>query len=265
MGLAPLHTWLPDAHSEAPSAASALLSGALLNLAFLGILRAQQALEAAGLGDFGRELLVGFGLFSIAVAAGFLLIQRDFKRLLAYSSVEHMGILALAVGIGKTAIYGGMLHAVNHSLTKGMLFLVAGNVYAAYGSKEIASVRGVQRALPVSGILWLAGFVLIAGVPPSGLFVSEFVVVRSALELGHPWIAALTLALLGAAFVGMASAFLTMGSNEPTRVARRREPLVSVLPPAALGAAVCVLGVFMPPPLERALLDAARALGGFGG
>src|SRR5512140_3321689 len=123
MGIAPLHTWLPDAHSEAPSVASALLSGALLNCAFLGILRIQQVCVAAGEGAFGRQLLVVFGVFSMAVAAVFIVGQTDYKRLLAYSSVEHVGILALGVGIGGGAAFGALLHAVGHSLVKAMLFL----------------------------------------------------------------------------------------------------------------------------------------------
>ena len=132
MGLAPLHTWLPDAHSEAPSVVSALLSGALLNCAFLTILRVHSLLSAAKLASFSSDLLVLFGLISMAVAAVFILGQSDFKRMLAYSSVEHMGILSLGIGIGGVATFGAMLHTVNHSLTKAMLFLAAGNILALY-------------------------------------------------------------------------------------------------------------------------------------
>src|SRR5229473_6299438 len=158
MGLAPLHTWLPDAHSEAPSVVSALLSGALLNCALLGIVRVQQVCAAAGQAAFGQGLLVGFGLLSMAVATVFILGQSDYKRMLAYSSVEHMGILALAIGLGGAATFGAMLHAVNHSLTKAALFLVAGNILAAYGTKSTTEVSGVIRVLPASGLLWIAGF-----------------------------------------------------------------------------------------------------------
>src|SRR5262249_10803741 len=136
MGLAPLHAWLPDAHSEAPSVVSALLSGALLNCALLGIIRIQQVCVAAGDGAFGRELLVGFGLLSMAVAAIFIPGQSDYKRMLAYSSVEHMGILTLGIGLGGAGTFGGVLHTLNHSVTKAMLFMVAGNVLAAYRSKS---------------------------------------------------------------------------------------------------------------------------------
>ncbi len=145
MGLAPLHTWLPDAHSEAPSMVSALLSGALLNCAFLGLFRILQVCAAAGVAAFAQDLLIGFGLLSMLVAAVFLQGQTDYKRLLAYSSVEHMGILALGVGLGGSGIFGALLHAVNHSCTKALLFLVAGNILTVYHTKSTADVRGVLR------------------------------------------------------------------------------------------------------------------------
>jgi hydrogenase-4 component F len=261
MGLAPLHNWLPDAHSESPSPVSALLSGALLNCAFLGILRALQVCEAAGIGDSSRELLVVFGLISVAVAGVFILRQADFKRMLAYSSVEHMGILALGVGLGGAAVFGAMLHAVNHSLTKAMLFLVAGNILTAYRSKSTREVRGVMRALPVSGALWMAGFLAITGSPPFGPFMSEFTIFRAAIDQGHPVTAVIYLALLALVFVGMAGAVLRMSHGKAT-VATTRESWTSIAPPAVLGACVLVLGLCIPGPLHRLLTEAARALGG---
>ncbi len=138
MGLAPLHTWLPDAHSESPSVVSTLLSGALLNCAFLGILRIHQVCLAAGLGGFSSSHFVVFGLISMGVAAVFILGQNDFKRLLAYSSVEHMGILALGTGLGQAGMFGSLLHAVNHSLAKAMLFFVAGNIFI-FGKLNISN------------------------------------------------------------------------------------------------------------------------------
>ncbi|HAH06837.1 MAG TPA: NADH dehydrogenase FAD-containing subunit, partial [Elusimicrobia bacterium] len=183
MGLAPLHTWLPDAHSEAPSVVSALLSGALLNCAFLALLRVHAVLAAAGLAEFSGNLLAGFGLLSMAVAAVFLLGQADFKRLLAYSSVEHMGILAFGAGLG-VAGPAAMLHAVNHSAVKAALFLTAGNLIAAGHSKSTTEMRGLLRALPVSGMLWLAGFLAITGSPPFGPFLSELWILQGALAAG---------------------------------------------------------------------------------
>jgi hydrogenase-4 component F len=297
LGLAPMHTWLPDAHSESPSVISALLSGALLNCAFLAILRIQQVCVAAGQGPFGQNLLLGFGLFSMSIAAVFILRQKDFKRMLAYSSVEHMGILALAVGLGGAASFGAMLHAVNHSLTKGMLFLVAGNILAAYKTKSTTEVRGVVRALPVSGVLWVAGFLSITGSPPFGLFLSELVILKSALDQGHLVVAVSYLGLLGIIFVGMATTVLGMYQGvpavQPAGIAfstaentglgfsskkqrkgialhaagddfpgSHAESWLAVVPPMALGVAVLVLGLYIPPMLRELLLSAAGAISG---
>lgn len=261
MGLAPLHTWLPDAHSEAPSVVSALLSGALLNCAFLGILRVQQVCMAAGQAAFGQELLVGFGLLSMAVAAVFIVGQADYKRMLAYSSVEHMGILALGVGLGGAATFGALLHAVNHSLTKAMLFLVAGNVLAVYQSKSTRDVRGVLRVLPVSGVLWVAGFFAITGSPPFGPFLSELTILKAALDQGRGVVAVAYLVFLAMIFVGMMTIVLRMAQGLATGRTQEREPMLAIIPPAALGVLVLVLGLYIPPAVQHLLEEAARALG----
>jgi hydrogenase-4 component F len=264
MGLAPLHTWLPDAHSEAPSVVSALLSGALLNCAFLAIFRVHALLVAAGLGSFSRELLVLFGLFSMLVAALFILGQADYKRMLAYSSVEHMGILALGVGLGGLATYGALLHAVNHSLTKGMLFLAAGNLLACYRTKSTAATRGVFTRLPITGLLWLAGFLAITGSPPFGPFLSELTVLKGILDAGSTALAVGYLAALALAFIGMATIVLEMLYARPDNASEPRasEPLWSLVPPAVLGAAVLMLGVWVPPQLATLLHTAAGLVGG---
>jgi len=263
MGLAPMHTWLPDAHSEAPSVVSALLSGALLNCAFLGLLRALQVLGAAGLGAWGGGTLVLLGLVSMAVAGVFILGQRDYKRMLAYSSVEHMGILAVGVGLGGAATFGALLHAVNHSLAKAALFLAAGNILAAYRSKSTREVRGVVRALPITGALWIAGFLAITGSPPFGPFLSELVIVKASFDLGRGGVGALFLALLALAFVGMATSVLRMAQGEPSERVQRdrgRELWLAVGPPIALSLCVLALGIHVPRPLDTLLHGAARAL-----
>lgn len=266
MGLAPLHTWLPDAHSESPSVVSALLSGALLNCAFLSILRAYQVLAAAGGAAFGQDLLVLLGLVSMGVAAIFVVGQQDYKRMLAYSSVEHVGILALGVGLGGIGTFGAMLHAVNHSLTKAMLFLVAGNILTAYGTKCCRDIRGALRALPASAVLWLAGFLAITGSPPFGPFLSEFTVLKAALDQGHTVVGVLYLVFLGVIFVGMAGVFLRMAQGSaalPATGRPARETVLSVLPPTALGIVVLSLGIWIPAPLLDLLHRAAKALGDF--
>lgn len=277
MGLAPLHTWLPDAHSEAPSVVSALLSGALLNCAFLAILRVHTLLSAAGEAPFSSSLLVLFGLVSMGVAAVFLLGQADYKRMLAYSSVEHMGILALGMGVGGAAAFGAMFHAVNHSLTKAMLFLAAGNILALYHTKSTFRVRGLLRTLPTTGVLWLVGFVAIVGSPPFGPFLSELTILKGCLDAGRPVVAALYLLALAIAFVGMATIFLRMAYGSPPAslaasaanasvagdapLVARREPFWSIAPVMALGLAVLAIGVYVPPRLTDLLHQAAALLG----
>ncbi len=263
MGLAPFHTWLPDAHSEAPSVVSALLSGALLNCAFLGILRAEQVCVAAGLHVFAQNLLLVLGLFSMAVAAAFIVGQADYKRMLAYSSVEHMGILALGVGVGGMATFGAMLHVVNHSLTKAALFLVAGNILAVYRSKNSAEIRGILRTVPASGVLWMAGFLAIAGSPPFGPFLSELTILKATLDQGRGLVAILYLGTLAIIFAAMAKVVLEMVQGLPRKAMNppvRRSPLL-FLAPAALCVGVALLGVYVPPILAELLKSAAREIG----
>ncbi|MFA5865143.1 MAG: proton-conducting transporter membrane subunit [Phycisphaerae bacterium] len=265
MGLAPLHTWLPDAHSESPSVVSALLSGALLNCAFLGILRAQQVCAAAGQDLFGQNLLILFGLFSIGWAAVFILGQIDYKRMLAYSSVEHMGILALGVGLGGAGTFGAMLHAVNHSLTKAMLFFVAGNILAVYKTKTASDVRGVLRVIPISGVLWIAGFLAITGLPPFGIFLSEFTIVKAMLDQGRTWIAVALLSLLSLIFVGMSSTVLKMAQGRPSDGVSgpaKGEAYLAIIPPAVFCVLILMLGLYIPPAVSSVLHEVARGLGG---
>mgnify|MGYP000851699069 CR=1 FL=1 len=264
MGLAPLHTWLPDAHSEAPSPVSALLSGALLNCAFLSILRVHQVCLPCGIGDFSRDLFTLFGLVSMGLAGIFILHQPEYKRMLAYSSVEHMGILSLGVGLGAAGAYGSMLHALNHSLVKAMLFMAAGNILWMYRTKTTSAIRGILRRNPTAGALWLGGFIAIAGSPPFGTFLSEFIVLRTLLDQSR-WLAAAiyTLSLL-TAFVGMASIMLRMalGDPNPTETREKLDPLC-IAPPLILGFLALGLGVFIPRDLHLTLIQAAQAIGGF--
>jgi hydrogenase-4 component F len=270
MGLAPLHTWLPDAHSEAPSLVSALMSGSLLNCAFLGILRNHQICAAAGFGEFSGELLVVFGLLSMAVAAVFILGQTDFKRMLAYSSVEHMGILALAVGCG--AGYAMGLHAIGHSLVKGSLFLTSGILLAAYKTKNVTKISGLLRDYPVTGLLWLVGFLAIVGAPPFSLFMSEFLVAKALIDGNRPFAATAFLVLLGVILIGMASSVLPMlhgsgngdhdGHGEAPRspAPSYRPPLPMIVPPIVLVLLVLALGLWLPPDVGEVLRSAASDL-----
>ena len=247
MGLVPMHTWLPDAHSEAPSPVSALLS----------------ICAAAGLGDFSGGLLVAFGLATVAVAAAFLANAADYKRMLAYSSIEHMGLLALGAGLGGAALYGALLHAVNHSAVKAGLFLLAGNFLAAYRTKTIARVAGGIRRLPASGLLWLAGLFAIAGTPPFGTFASEFTILKEAFAPGRTAIGVAVLAALAIAFAGMSKAFLGMAlGRAPDDAPAEREAAATVWPALALLATSLLLGFWIPSGLQAGLAHAARLLGG---
>ena len=264
MGLAPMHTWLPDAHSEAPALVSALLSGAVLNCAFLALLRVIPITESAGVGAFSRELLLLLGLVSMGTAAVFVIGQADYKRMLAYSSVEHMGILSIGVGLGGSGVGGAMLHAVNHSLVKAMLFLVAGNILAAYATKRSSLVRGLLGRQPASGVLWLAGLFAISGMPPFGTFASEWTILKTCVDQGRFVVTAVFLLLLAIVFIGMASAILPMaqgkGEEAPAATTGR---WTSSIPAAVLGALALALGLHIPSAVGHAIRDAASAFGGF--
>jgi hydrogenase-4 component F len=263
MGLAPMHTWKPDTYGEAPSLVSGLMAGALTSCAFLGVARVTQVVMAAGLESFAQPVLIGFGLLSLAVAAVFIIGQRDVKRLLAYSSVEHMGLLVLGLGLGGVGAYGSMLHLVNNGLSKGWMFLVTGNIVLATGSSAAAGNRGLIRTLPVSAALLVLGLFAVTGSPPFGLFMSEFTILRAAINAGHPWIAAVMLLFLGVIFVGMAALVLGMalGEPEPGSVPVRESAWL-VAGPVALAAVVLMLGIYIPGPLHQVLARAAAALGG---
>jgi hydrogenase-4 component F len=220
--------------------------------------------ESAGQAAFCQDLLVWFGLLSMGLAAVFIISQPDYKRLLAYSSVEHMGIVVLGIGLGGAGAAGAILHALNHSITKAMLFLLSGNILATYNSKSSSDVRGLLRVLPVSGGLWFAGFLAITGTPPFGPFLSEFMILKAAFDHGRTGVAVAFLVLLAVAFVGMAATVLrmTQGPAHPAPVRERiRDPLLAVAPPAALGVLVLCLGVYLPPALSSLIAAAASAIG----
>ncbi len=249
MGLAPVHTWLPDAHSEAPSMVSALLSGALLNCAFLGILRGHAICCAAGMEDFSGGLLVLFGLFSMLTAGAFMVRQTDYKRMLAYSSIEHMGIIALGTGAGGLAAAGALLHTVTHSAAKGMLFLAAGNLTAFFHTKKISDVRGMIAATPATGVIWLGGILAITGTPPSGVFISEFIVLKGLLTDSSALVTAVYLFALALVFISMTRHVIPMVYGRPPRDLINRLPAEaswSTAGPAALGLFLLAAGLFIP-------------------
>src|SRR5512136_661467 len=265
MGLAPLHSWKPDAYGEAPGLLGALLAGGITNFAFLSVVRVLQVTRAAGEGAFAADALLALGLLSMALAAVFMAGQRDFKRMLAYSSVEHMGILAVALGLGGAAVTGAFYHVVNNGVSKGVLFLAAGNIPRAYGSKRIDEVRGAARRLPISGPLFLAGFLAVTGTPPFSPFWSEFVILNGALGTGRFVVGGLFLLFLAVIFVGMGATVLKVVQGDDRGAPEQpgfRDGWLTAGPPLLLLAAVLALGLWLPRALSDLFSAAARLVAG---
>jgi hydrogenase-4 component F len=265
VGFFPVHTWLPDAHSEAPTPVSALLSGALLATSFYAILRFYQV-AAGNLGSgFPRDTLLAFGVASLLLAALYVFGQRDIKRLLAYSSVEHMGILAVGVSFGApVALAGVLLHVLAHAAAKGNAFMGAGVFTVKFGSKQISALRGGLDVLPWSGPLFLLAVLALSAMPPSGLFRSEFQIVYGGLDSGHYAAAAVLVVLITVVFFGLTtSATRMLFTLAPARRAlARSEPSAWMVVPMVAGVAVLlILGLHPPGELTGLIARAVTQLG----
>jgi hydrogenase-4 component F len=253
-GLAPMHTWLPDAHSEAPVATSAMMSGVLLAVSLYAIVRWEAVVQASVGSAFTDRLLILLGLLSLGIAALSLVVQRNYKRMLAYSSVEHVGLICLGLALGPLGMFAAMLHLLNHAVAKSMLFLLAGRVLVRYGTTDLARVTGLLRTMPITGRLFAAGMLAIVGLPPFGLFISELTLVRAGFAQGRPWLTAAMLALLALAFVALLGHLNRMLYGEPpagVAVGERGQ-----WPLALLGACVAtlvVLGLATPAPVGALL------------
>jgi hydrogenase-4 component F len=220
VGLAPMHTWLPDAHSEGPAPASAMLSGALLNTAMLGIVRFLSIVSDAGHAVFAHTLLVILGVISLLVAGFFIAKQNGVKRLMAYSSLEHMGVIGLGFGFGgMLGFAGAMYHMINHSLNKSVMFFGCGNAMEAYESKVMSGMRGILKIFPRSGLVWLLGAVAITGAPPGGLFLSELTIMRGGLASSNMWAVFIMLIMLIIIFCGFMMHFFQMYNEKPSQTA----------------------------------------------
>ncbi len=263
MGLAPLHSWKPDTYGEAPSPVAGLMAGALTSCAFLGLARTAEVMVAAHQGAFMRPPLLALGIASLVISAGFMIGQTDLRRLLAYSSVEHMGILSIALGIGGSGTYGAALHVLNNGLIKGTMFLAAGNVVLLSRTSEASATQGLLRRAPWTAGLLLAGLFAVTGSPPFGLFISEFTILGSAFHAGLAWLAVVMLLLMAIVFVGMARMILGIVYGRPPAGAPvLAETLPLVAGPLVLGVLVLALGLHLPAPLRTVLDQAARSLGG---
>ncbi len=253
-GLAPMHTWLPDAHSESPSALSAMMSGVLLAVAIYAIVRWKIVVDAAVGPAFTNRLLIALSLLSLAIAAFSLIGQRNYKRMLAYSSIEHTGLTCLGLALGPLGIFAAMLHMVNHTVTKSMMFLLAGRVQQRYRSTEIAEATGLAGTMPVTAGFFAAGMFAIAGLPPFGLFISEFALVRAGFAAGRAWLMAAVLVLVVVAFTALVTHLNRMLYGTPPQSIfvgeRERWALV---PPALCLLILLILGLMLPEPFSRLL------------
>jgi hydrogenase-4 component F len=263
-GLAPMHTWLPDAHSEAPSPISALLSGVLLNCAMYAILR-YYALAVPSLGHvYPTMLLLTFGLLSLVIATLMMFQQRDYKRLLAYSSIEHMGIIALGVAFGgPLGLFGALLQIINHAVTKSMMFFASGQVLLKYKTKSIDRVSGIIKIMPVTGTLLLVGGLALTGSPPFSVFISEFTILSAGFRQGYTPEAIAMLVLMALIFISVLFYLNKMVFGKVPTVEKAGE--VSLLNIAAMGLSAVVIvlfGFFIPSPLNTLLHQAAFVLGG---
>ena len=261
MGLAPLHSWKPDAYGETPGIVGALLAGGVTSCAFLALLRIYAVVVAAGEGAFARELLLGFGILSMLWALVFMVGQVDFKRLLAYSSVEHMGILVFGIGIGGLAARFALFHLAANALIKSVLFLSAGNIHRSYASKQLPHVTGAIRRTPVSAGLFFMGFLAITGLPPFAPFISEFNIASTALTTGHLFAGALFLVLLAGIFLTMSDTVMQVvfGVPSPQRVRTPYKDTFATTAPLVLAMVLALaLGLHLPAPL-RAMLEGASA------
>ncbi|GIL25441.1 proton-conducting transporter transmembrane domain-containing protein [Actinocatenispora comari] len=262
VGLVPVHTWLPDAHAEAPTPVSALLSGALLATSFYAVLRYFQVASAALGHTFPQMVLLVFGVASLLLASLYLLQQRNIKRMLAYSSIEHMGILAIAVSFGAPlALAGAMLHVLAHAAAKGNAFMGAGTLVQKFGTKQISGIRGGMNVLPFSAPAFLLVILALSALPPFGIFRSEFLIVAGGLRGGSHTMTALLVVLVTLAFLGLAVGVTRMVvSPSPSGAAVARGELnVWMVVPVAIGlVALAVLGIHPPGELST-LIDRAVA------
>ena len=259
VGLVPLHNWLPDAHAEGPTPISAVLSGLLLNVALYAVVRNKVLVDGALGTHVAGNLMMGFGLLSVVVAAFFLSRQKDVKRLFAYSSIEHMGIVTFAFGMGgPVASFAGLLHMTAHSLTKSAIFFAVGHAAQKTGTQVIADIRGLIQMSPAVGWGLMLGSIAILGIPPFGVFASEFLILTTAMR-EQPWATPILLVALGVAFAVIFSKVQAMVFGETN--ARRLPHPPALFPVFVHLLIVLLLGLYIPPYLAHWYRQAAAMIG----
>jgi hydrogenase-4 component F len=259
VGLVPLHNWLPDAHAEGPTPVSAVLSGLLLNVALYAVLRCKVLADGALQSRLAGNLMMAFGLVSVVASAFLLIRQKDVKRMFAYSSIEHMGLVTFAFGMGgPIANFAGLLHMTVHSLVKSAIFFAVGHAAQKAGTQIMDEIRGLIRLSPTVGWGLMLGSLAILGMPPFGVFASEFLIVTTAMR-EHPWATPFLLVALGVAFATVFSRVQPMVFGDTTLKRLPHAPaLVPVFVHLALG---LMLGLYIPPYLDAWYRQAARMLG----
>ena len=259
VGLVPLHNWLPDAHAEGPTPVSAVLSGLLLNVALYAVLRCKVLTDGALGTPLASRMMIGFGLLSVVAAAFFLMRQRDIKRMFAYSSIEHMGLMTFAFGLGgAVANFAGLLHMTVHSLTKSAIFFAVGHAAQKAGTQIMDDIRGLLTLSPAIGWGLVLGTLAILGLPPFGVFASEFLILTTAM-VAQPWATPFLLVALGIAFAAVFSKVQPMVFGETT--ARRLPLRPSMIPVFAHLGLVLMLGLWIPPFLADWYRQAAKLIG----
>jgi hydrogenase-4 component F len=259
VGLVPLHNWLPDAHAEGPTPVSAVLSGLLLNVALYAVVRCKVLVDGALPEAFAKNMMMGFGLISVVVAALLLSRQRDIKRLFAYSSIEHMGIITFAFGVGGAiANFAGLLHMTVHSLTKSAIFFAVGHAAQKTGTQIIDEIRGLVTISPMIGWGLALGTLAILGMPPFGVFASEFLILTTAMR-EQPWATPFLLAGLGIAFASVFSKVQPMVFGDTT--ATRLPVRPAMIPVFVHLSLVLMLGLWIPPFLADWYRSAAKLIG----
>lgn len=264
MGLAPVHFWLPDAHSEAPSPISALLSAALLNSAFLIILKVFKLMELTHTDHYARILLITMGLLSLFVAAVFIYNINNYKRMLAYSSIENMGIIAIGTAVGGLGIYAALFHMIGHSLIKSSFFLTAGNILKIFKTKRISAISGVLKIDKTTGWLWILCFIGIVGLPPSPLFISEFLLLKALVIKNHFIIVSVILILLTVILFGIAKIAINMSFGEEKGITTGKNEISDkpeltfslYFPQIAMIIIALILGIYIPPFLNSLIKNA---------
>jgi len=259
-GLAPMHTWLPDAHSKAPAPVSALLSGVLLNVALYVILKFKVVTDVVVGPAFSSHLLITFGIISVVFASIIIVNQQHYKRMMAYSSIENMGIIALGFGFGGIAALAAIMHMIFHALVKSSLFFLSGNLMLKYSTGHIKNVKGILSVMPFTGILLIAGALAITGIPPFGIFFSEFFTFSGGIK-EYPFVVIAAIIAIAILFIGFFRNTSSMLLGEkPKDITKGENNIWLIIPPAALLFLVLAMSFYLPPFIQTLINDASRLL-----